>query len=143
MPGEPVAIVDIGSNSVRLVAYEALTRAPTPTFNEKVLCGLGRGVATSGFLPEDAVAKALAALQRFRVLCDIMEIRDVRALATAAVRDAANGPQFLALAEKAIGGSNPTARRQLGRRGSPRSGSSPRSTKPTASSAISAAARWN
>lgn len=103
LPGEPVAIIDIGSNSVRLVAYEALTRAPTPTFNEKVLCGLGRGVATSGFLAEDAIAKALGALQRFRVLCDIMEIRDVRALATAAVRDAANGPQFLALAERAVG----------------------------------------
>ena len=74
LPGEPVAIVDIGSNSVRLVAYECLTRALTPTFNEKVLCGLGRGVATTGFLPEDAVAKALAALQRFRVLCRTMDI---------------------------------------------------------------------
>jgi exopolyphosphatase/guanosine-5'-triphosphate,3'-diphosphate pyrophosphatase len=102
LPGEPVAIVDIGSNSVRLVAYEALTRAPTPTFNEKMLCGLGRGVATSGMLPEDAVVKALNALRRFRILCDIMNIRDVRALATAAVRDAANGPQFLARAEGAI-----------------------------------------
>ena len=56
-----------------------------------------------GLLPEDAVAKALAALQRFRVLCDTMRIEDVRGLATAAVRDAANGPQFLALAERAIG----------------------------------------
>jgi exopolyphosphatase/guanosine-5'-triphosphate,3'-diphosphate pyrophosphatase len=88
---------------VRLVAYEALTRAPTPTFNEKLLCGLGRGVATTGLLAEDAVAKALAALGRFRVLCDIMGIRDVRALATAAVRDAANGQDFLAEARRAIG----------------------------------------
>ncbi len=103
LPGMPVAIVDIGSNSVRLVAYESHSRAPTPTFNEKALCGLGSGVATTGLLPDDAVAKALAALQRFRVLCDIMRISDVRSLATAAVRDAANGPQFLALAESAIG----------------------------------------
>jgi len=103
LPGEPVAIVDIGSNSVRLVAYEALTRAPNATFNEKVLCGLGRGVATSGVLAEEAMAKALQALRRFRILCDIMGIRDVRPLATAAVRDAANGPQFLARAEDAIG----------------------------------------
>ncbi len=103
LPGEPVAIVDIGSNSVRLVAYESLTRAPTPTFNEKVLCGLGRGVATSGFLTEESIAKALMALQRFRILCQIMGIRDVRALATAAVRDAANGSHFLELAESAIG----------------------------------------
>jgi len=104
LPGEPVAIVDIGSNSVRLVSYESHSRAPTPTFNEKALCGLGRGVATTGLLPEDAVARALAALQRFRVLCDTMQIKDVRSLATAAVRDAANGPQFLDLAERAIGG---------------------------------------
>jgi exopolyphosphatase / guanosine-5'-triphosphate,3'-diphosphate pyrophosphatase len=103
LPGKPVAIVDIGSNSVRLVAYEGLTRALTPTFNEKVLCGLGRGVATTGVLSEESVAKALAALRRFRVLCDTMGIADVRALATAAVRDAANGPQFLDLAEAAIG----------------------------------------
>jgi len=102
LPGKPVAIVDIGSNSVRLVAYESRSRAPTPTFNEKALCGLGRGVATTGLLPEDAVAKALAALQRFRVLCDTMQIEDVSAIATAAVRDAANGPAFLKLAEQAV-----------------------------------------
>src|SRR5579863_5016711 len=103
LSGPPIAIVDIGSNSVRLVAYESLTRALTPTFNEKVLCGLGRGVATTGFLSDEAVAKALAALQRFKALCRTMGIADIRALATAAVRDAANGPQFLELAEKAIG----------------------------------------
>ena len=103
LSGEPVAIVDIGSNSVRLVSYEALTRSPTPTFNEKVLCGLGRGVAANGFLAEDGVSKALAALQRFRMLCKIMGIADIRAIATAAVRDAANGPQFLELAERALG----------------------------------------
>ena len=103
LPGAPVAIVDIGSNSVRLVSYEALTRSPTPTFNEKVLCGLGKGVATTGFLTDESIAKALAALQRFKVLCRTMGIEDITAIATAAVRDAANGPQFLELAELAIG----------------------------------------
>ena len=98
-----MAIVDIGSNSVRLVSYELHSRAPTPTFNEKALCGLGRGVAMTGLLPEDGIAKALAALQRFRVLCDTMRINDVRSVATAAVRDAANGWQFLDRAERAIG----------------------------------------
>ena len=57
----------------------------------------------SGLLPEDAIVKALAALRRFRVLCDTMRIRDVRGVATAAVRDAANGPEFLNRAERAIG----------------------------------------
>src|SRR6476620_1581927 len=103
LPGKPLAIVDIGSNSVRLVAYESHSRAPTPTFNEKALCGLGQGVATNGLLADDAIAKALAALQRFRVLCDTMRVSDLRSIATAAVRDAANGPQFLTLAERAIG----------------------------------------
>src|SRR4249920_3862169 len=103
LPSEPVAIVDIGSNSVRLVSYESQSRAPTPTFNEKALCGLGKGVAMTGLLPEDGVAKALAALQRFRVLCDTLRIRDVRSIATAAVRDAANGAAFLDRAESVLG----------------------------------------
>ena len=101
---DPVAIVDIGSNSVRLVAYESHSRAPTPTFNEKALCGLGKGVATTRTLPQEAIDKALAALKRFRVLCDTMRISDIRTIATAAVREATNGPEFLGLAEQAIGG---------------------------------------
>ena len=101
--GDPVAIVDIGSNSVRLVAYEGLTRALTPIFNDKVLAGLGRGVKTTGKLPQDGVDKALAALKRFRALCDIMEISDVHVIATAAARDAANGKAFLSQARDAIG----------------------------------------
>ena len=104
LPVAGVAIIDIGSNSVRLVAYEGLTRSLTPIFNEKALCGLGKGVGSSGRLAEDAMGRALAALRRFRVLCAIMQIVDVRALATAAVRDASNGRAFLAQAEAAIGG---------------------------------------
>ncbi len=65
----PTAIVDIGSNSVRLVAYEALSRAPTPLFNEKAICGLGKGVATSGELAQEGIDKALEALRRYRTLC--------------------------------------------------------------------------
>ncbi|MBK9083052.1 MAG: Ppx/GppA family phosphatase [Rhizobiales bacterium] len=101
--GAPVAIVDIGSNSVRLVIYEGLTRAPTPLFNEKVLCGLGKGVATTGRLNPDSVEKALTALKRFRVLCAVSGVADIAVIATAAARDAENGPDFLAAAEAAIG----------------------------------------
>lgn len=101
--GHPVAIVDIGSNSVRLVAYERLTRAPTPIFNDKVLCGLGRGVATTGKLSPEGIEKALASLSRFKVLCEIMEIGEIRVIATAAARDATNGKAFLEAAREAIG----------------------------------------
>ena len=64
----PVAVVDIGSNSVRLVVYDGLRRSPTPVFNEKILCGLGKGVAITGKLNEAAIVRALAALRRFRAL---------------------------------------------------------------------------
>jgi exopolyphosphatase / guanosine-5'-triphosphate,3'-diphosphate pyrophosphatase len=101
--GRPVAIIDIGSNSVRLVTYEGMARALTPIYNEKVLCGLGRHVATTGRLDEEAVDRALRALARFRVLCDTMQVSDVFVLATAAARDASNGPAFLEAAEKACG----------------------------------------
>ena len=92
----PVAVIDIGSNSVRLVAYDQLSRAPVPMFNEKSLCGLGRAVALTGLLPEDGLKQAIAALKRFRVLCDLMKVEKLFVLATAAVRRATNGPDFIA-----------------------------------------------
>ena len=101
--GAPVAVIDIGSNSVRLVVYEGLTRSLTPIFNEKVLAGLGREVQSTGLLAADAVEKALAALRRFRALCEAMEVGKAWAIATAACRDASNGPDFILEAEKACG----------------------------------------
>jgi len=98
--GQPVAVIDIGSNSVRLVSYEGLTRSPTPIFNEKVLAGLGREVQSTGLLATDAVDKALAALRRFRMLCDRMEVGALWVVATAACRDAKNGKTFVAEAER-------------------------------------------
>ncbi len=103
MAGAPIAIVDIGSNSVRLVAYEGLSRALTPIFNEKVLCGLGRGVAIDGLLAPEAIDKTVAALRGFRLLCAQMGVGDITVLATAAAREARNGAAFLARAEAAIG----------------------------------------
>jgi exopolyphosphatase/guanosine-5'-triphosphate,3'-diphosphate pyrophosphatase len=97
--GPPVAVIDIGSNSVRLVVYEGLTRSPTPIFNEKTLCGLGREVQSTGLLPADAIDKALKALRRYRALCDTAQAAQILAIATAACRDASNGPAFIAEAE--------------------------------------------
>ncbi|MET1047646.1 MAG: exopolyphosphatase, partial [Hyphomicrobium sp.] len=100
---EPIGVVDIGSNSVRLVVYEGAVRAPTPVFNEKILCGLGRSVATTGSLGVDAVDRALAALVRFKVIARILRVKNIRVIATAAVRDAQNGREFIERGEKAIG----------------------------------------
>ncbi|MCZ0735359.1 exopolyphosphatase [Phreatobacter sp. AB_2022a] len=101
--GPTIAVIDIGSNSVRLVVYEALTRSPTPIFNEKALCGLGRNVLTSGRLADEAVARALASIRRFRVLCTQLNVGELHVLATAAVRDAKNGPDFVAECEAICG----------------------------------------
>ena len=97
--GQPVGVIDIGSNSVRLVVYDALTRAPTPIFNEKAMCGLGRNVAITGRLPEDGVEQALSSMRRFRALADIMGVSKLYTVATAAARNAINGPAFIAEAE--------------------------------------------
>ena len=99
----PVAVVDIGSNSVRLVVYDGLRRSPSPIFNEKILCGLGRTVATKGRLNEEGMTRALAALRRFRALAQQIGAKQVFALATAAAREATNGEQFIAKAESALG----------------------------------------
>lgn len=104
IPGRgPVAVIDIGSNSVRLVVYERLARSPTPLFNEKMLAGLGSGVAETGRLAEDAVAKTAAALRRFRALSTQMQVSDLYVVATAAAREADNGPEFIGEVERIFG----------------------------------------
>ena len=100
---EPVGVIDIGSNSVRLVVYEGAVRSPTPLFNEKVLCGLGRSVATTGRLGDEAVGRALAALARFKAIARILGVKYLRAIATAAVRDAKDGSDFIKRGEQACG----------------------------------------
>jgi exopolyphosphatase/guanosine-5'-triphosphate,3'-diphosphate pyrophosphatase len=95
MTNEPVAIIDIGSNSVRLVVYAGARRIPAIIFNEKVMAGLGKGLSASGEMSGTAEARTLAALRRFRILVDEMEVSAIHVVATAAVRDASNGDAFL------------------------------------------------
>ncbi len=89
------AIIDIGSNTVRLVIFGGPRRAPTVVHNEKVTARLGKGVAEGGLLADKAMGAALKALGRYARLLEVREVRDVQTVATAAVRDAANGGAFL------------------------------------------------
>ena len=89
------AIIDIGSNTVRLVIYAGPARAPTVILNEKVSAKLGAGVAETGMLPKNGVQTALAALRRYQALLTASGVNAVEVVATAAVRDAEDGPQFL------------------------------------------------
>src|SRR5271156_3185305 len=80
-----------------------MTRSLVSIFNEKALCGLGREVQSTGLLAPDAVGKALTSLRRFPALCGVMKVGSVHAIATAACRDATNGPDFIAKAERICG----------------------------------------
>ncbi|WP_165961083.1 Ppx/GppA family phosphatase [Qipengyuania sediminis] len=90
------AIIDVGSNSIRLVIYDGPARIPFETHNEKVQARLGRGLAETGAIDAQAYDTALAACRRFKALLDASGVAGVRIVATAAARDAANGPAFLA-----------------------------------------------
>ena len=89
------AVIDIGSNTVRLVVYRGSRRAPDVWLNERVVARLGRDLATTGRLPGKAIDEALAALARYATILRDNGIDDVQTVATAAVREAANGAAFL------------------------------------------------
>jgi exopolyphosphatase/guanosine-5'-triphosphate,3'-diphosphate pyrophosphatase len=99
----PVGVIDIGSNSVRLVVYEGLARSPTPLFNEKILAGLGSGVAETGSITDEAAEKTRGALRRFAALARQMDVAELDVLATAAIREAKNGARFIVDVEAICG----------------------------------------
>ncbi len=98
-----VAVVDVGSNSVRLVLYRVEDRAIWTVFNEKVLAGLGRGLAETGRLSPDGVEQAMGALRRFRAVLDGVGRHAVFTAATAAVREASDGAAFVARVARETG----------------------------------------
>ena len=98
-----VAVIDIGSNSIRLVVFEGRRRVPTPFFNEKVICALGRDLGSTGALSEEGVEMALVNLRRFTHMAEGMGISEIGLLATAAAREASNGAAFIAEVEQQTG----------------------------------------
>lgn len=96
------AVIDIGSNSVRLVVFGGAPRAPVVLYNEKLAAGLGGGVVRDGRLDDTAVDMALRGLARFRLIAEAWDVSWLRVVATAAVREARNGAAFLA-SVKALG----------------------------------------
>ncbi|MBV6632246.1 MAG: Ppx/GppA family phosphatase [Alphaproteobacteria bacterium] len=95
-----IAVIDIGSNSVRMVIYDRLDRTPLPIFNEKQMCGLGRGLAATGRLNKDGKEASRVALNRFALLIERLGIKRVIAAGTAALREAEDGPDFVAQLER-------------------------------------------
>src|SRR6202012_1721775 len=91
-----VGVIDIGSNSLRLVLYDRLSRSPKVLFNEKVMCALGRGLNSSGRLNPEGVVLARENIERFTMLSRQLGVGRLDVLATSAVRDAVDGPGFVA-----------------------------------------------
>lgn len=99
----PLSVIDIGSNSIRLVIYEGIARSPTILFNEKMLAGLGRGIVSTGKLDPEAVKRAVDEFGRFRALSEQAGSEQLYVIATAAAREAENGPDFIRRAEEILG----------------------------------------
>jgi exopolyphosphatase/guanosine-5'-triphosphate,3'-diphosphate pyrophosphatase len=91
-----VGVVDVGSNSVRMVVFDGAARSPAYFYNEKIMCGLGKGLAETGRLNPQGRVRALAALRRFALLAEGMQVDPMTVVATAATREAADGPEFQA-----------------------------------------------
>ncbi|PIE14554.1 MAG: exopolyphosphatase [Rhodobacterales bacterium] len=98
-----VGVVDVGSNSVRLVVFDGAARSPAYFFNEKIMCSLGAGLAETGRLNPSGRVRALAAIRRFQRLAEGMGTGPLTAVATAAVRDAEDGMEFRDLVEEQTG----------------------------------------
>jgi exopolyphosphatase/guanosine-5'-triphosphate,3'-diphosphate pyrophosphatase len=97
---ERIGVIDVGSNSLRLVVFERLGAAVFPLFNEKVMCGLGREISSTGRLNPEGVALALVTLRRFVAFARAIGVDHLAVLATAAVRDASDGEAFAAEVER-------------------------------------------
>ncbi|MCB1404966.1 MAG: Ppx/GppA family phosphatase [Rhodobacteraceae bacterium] len=100
---ERVGVIDVGSNSVRMVVFDGAARSPAYFFNEKILCGLGRGLAQTGKLHPEGRARALAAIKRFALLSSEMHVTSLTMVATAAVREAQDGEAFKTEVEASTG----------------------------------------
>src|SRR5947207_8002273 len=87
-PDGRIAVVDVGSNSLRLAVFERLGAILLPLLNEKVMCALGRGIAVTGRLNPAGVELAFANLQRFVALARALAVDHLAIIATAAVREA-------------------------------------------------------
>ncbi|SFS03486.1 Ppx/GppA family phosphatase [Yoonia litorea] len=89
-----VGVIDVGSNSVRLVVFDGAARSPAYFYNEKIMCALGAGLSQTGHLNPEGRVRALSAIRRFAALADGMGISPLTAVATAAVREASDGQEF-------------------------------------------------
>ncbi|MEO1796742.1 MAG: Ppx/GppA family phosphatase [Pseudomonadota bacterium] len=98
-----VGVIDVGSNSVRLVIFDGAARSPAYFYNEKIMCGLGAGLGETGHLNPEGRVRALSAMRRFAAVARAAQVKDITIAATAAVRDASDGAAFRKQVEEQTG----------------------------------------
>ena len=97
-----VGVIDIGSNSIRLVIYDRLKRVPIPIFNEKIMCALGKGINKTKKLNQLGKKEANKSIVRFVYMAHLMQVKKLFTFATAAVREAKDGKSFIDNLEKEL-----------------------------------------
>lgn len=100
---EHVGVIDIGSNSIRLVVYDDLGRAPFPRFNEKAFTALAAGIGDDGRFTEATIDETVRSIRRFAAIAGAMDVHRIDAVATEATRRAENGADLLAAIEAETG----------------------------------------
>lgn len=98
-----IGVIDAGSNSVRLVVFEGGQRSPAVIHNEKVMCALGAQLNDTGRLDPEGAVRALAAIRRFAALAEHLDVAALQGVATAAIREAEDGPEFRERVEREVG----------------------------------------
>lgn len=98
-----IAIIDIGSNSIRLVCYEADYMGFNIIYNEKTVCGLGENLDKGGKLSIKGVKLATKAIEQYYEYAQKMKMEDIIAIATAAVRESTDGEKFVQTIKKKNG----------------------------------------
>lgn len=93
--GQMLGVIDIGSNSVRMVIYDLIHSPPEKIFNEKVVCSLGRDLGVTGRLNPEAVASAFKAIEAYKLISEVYHVASLEVVGTAALRDAVDGPDFI------------------------------------------------
>lgn len=103
MAQNQLGVIDIGSNSVRMVIYDMDHHPPVKNFNEKVICALGRDLGVTGRLNDEATESAFKALLAYKLLSEVYKVKDLEVVGTAALRDATDGPAFIQKVRDEIG----------------------------------------
>jgi len=97
------AVLDIGSNSIRLVIYDVYGASFCPIYNEKVLAGLGRSLRETACLDPKGWQIARAAIIRFKRIVETLNVDQFIIGATAALRDANDASGFIKEIENETG----------------------------------------